>query len=156
MCSMLYYKNPNSPYQDLYTSPSLEELSSAFSAQFCFFMGLSPDSPVYLAVTAGTMALPVLSKLSTLMKKQRAEWSTSDELPTEVALPESFVYHSIFVCPVSKEQTTEYNPPKVLPCGHILADDSLRALPKRKGSLTFKCPYCPSVATYKQAIRVYF
>lgn len=42
----------------------------------------------------------------------------------EIPLPASRRYHSVFVCPVSKEQSTEINPPKMLTCGHVVASDS--------------------------------
>lgn len=157
MSSILYYKNPGkSPYNDIYELPSYEKLSWMFSSEFCFLLGLSPESPIYLAVTAGSLALPVLAKLDSLMKTKKAEWTTSDELPTEIPLPPSLIFHSIFVCPVSKEQTTEENPPKVLPCGHILANNSLKSMRKDQITQTIKCPYCPMDTSYSQAKRVYF
>lgn len=39
-------------------------------------------------------------------------------------------YHSIFACPVSKEQATELNPPVMLTCGHVLARESVTRLAK--------------------------
>ncbi len=30
------------------------------------------------------------------------------------------MFYSIFACPVSKEQSSEENPPMMLPCGHVL------------------------------------
>jgi hypothetical protein len=48
----------------------------------------------------------------------------------EVPLPASRRYHSVFVCPVSKEQATETNPPKMLTCGHVIAQESLNRLLK--------------------------
>lgn len=156
MCLMLYYKKPNSPYHDLLDTPSMEVLSSTFTAEFCFSLGLSPESPIFLAVQAGFIALPVLSKLEALMKTNKAEWTTSNVMPTEITLPESLTFHPIFVCPVAKEQTTEENPPIILPCGHILAEESLKSLPRRKGSQTFKCPYCPTTTSMTKVKRVYF
>lgn len=48
----------------------------------------------------------------------------------EVPLPASRRYHSIFVCPVSKEQATETNPPKMLSCGHTIAAESFNRMLK--------------------------
>lgn len=48
----------------------------------------------------------------------------------EVPLPPSRRYHSVFVCPVSKEQATESNPPKMLVCGHVIASESFERLLK--------------------------
>jgi hypothetical protein len=48
----------------------------------------------------------------------------------ELPVPSSRRYHSVFACPVSKEQATETNPPKMLSCGHAIAQDSLTKLSK--------------------------
>ena len=37
---------------------------------------------------------------------------------------QEFVFHSIFACPVSKDQSTDTNPPMLLPCGHVLCQVS--------------------------------
>jgi hypothetical protein len=52
--------------------------------------------------------------------------------------------HQVFTCPVSKEGATPDNPPMMLPCGHVLALDSIAKLARGSRSLRFKCPYCPS------------
>jgi hypothetical protein len=64
------------------------------------------------------------------MKEKRTEWTTQDELPVEIPLPSQFHFHSIFVCPVSKEQSTEQNPPMMLGCGHVIARESLEKISK--------------------------
>jgi len=46
----------------------------------------------------------------------------------EIPLPASRRYHSVFVCPVSKEQATKLNPPKMLICGHTVAQDSFNLM----------------------------
>jgi hypothetical protein len=48
----------------------------------------------------------------------------------EIDVPPEARYHSIFACPVSKEQATETNPPMMLTCGHVLAKDSIAKLAK--------------------------
>lgn len=44
----------------------------------------------------------------------------------ELELGSQFVFHSVFACPVSREQGTPDNPPMLLPCGHVLAKQSLQ------------------------------
>jgi hypothetical protein len=157
MASMLYVDRiDGSPYTEIFARPSYEDVRGMFASEFCSLLGLPPQSPLYLAVTAGSIALPILAKMESVMKRRGAEWTTSHELPVEIDLPEIFMFHSVFVCPVSKEQTTDANPPMMLPCGHILANNSVRSLGKESATHTFKCPYCPMDTNYSQAKRVYF
>lgn len=91
--------------------------------------------------------------MQSIMKEKRTEWTTQNELPVEIPLPSSYHFHSIFVCPVSKEQTTDSNPPKMMPCGHVIADESLKKLVKNVNA-RFKCPYCPSESRLEEAMQV--
>ena len=78
------------------------------------------------------------------MREKRTEWTSEGELPVEIPLPDSFHFHSIFTCPVSKEQSTEDNPPMLLTCGHCLCKNSLLRLAKADGQ-KIKCPYDPFI-----------
>ncbi|RPA80659.1 putative regulator of gluconeogenesis Rmd5 [Ascobolus immersus RN42] len=149
------------PYPHLQTITSAEQreqLSAFFCREYCSLMGLSASSPLYLAATAGAIALPKLVKVSSIMKDKKTAWTSHNELPVEIPLPPSFTFHSIVVCPVSKEQTTEQNPPMMLPCGHVIAKESLERLTNRgvNGStVTMKCPYCPKECKKSDAERIY-
>ncbi len=141
-----------SPYHRLFnTETAWSEVSNSFTREFCSLLGLSPSSPLYIACTAGAIALPTLLKLASIVKEKRTEWTTQNELPVEIALPRSMIFHAIFVCPVSKEQTTDMNPPMMMPCGHVVAKESLQRL--SKGG-RFKCPYCPSESLMREAREV--
>jgi len=108
-------------------------------------------------VYVGTTALPVIMKLFTIMASKRAEWSAQDELPVEIPLDEELRYHSVFACPVSKEQATDENPPMMMPCGHVICKESLTRLSRNsRVAARFKCPYCPSESSIDQAVQVYF
>ncbi|KAL2007834.1 hypothetical protein VTN00DRAFT_7816 [Thermoascus crustaceus] len=142
-----------SPYRAIFNNPSAwTDVANTFTREFCSLLGLSADSPLYIAATAGAIALPTLLKLQTIMKAKRTEWTTQNELPVEIPLPPSYLFHSIFVCPVSKEQTTDQNPPMMMPCGHVIAQESLTRL--SKGS-RFKCPYCPNESHAREARKVF-
>lgn len=142
----------DSPYRAIFNNPSAwTDVANSFTREFCSLLGLSADSPLYIATTAGAIALPTLLKLQTIMKAKRTEWTTQNELPVEIPLPPSYLFHSIFVCPVSKEQTTDQNPPMMMPCGHVIAQESLTRL--SKGS-RFKCPYCPNESHAREARKV--
>ncbi|KAL2868829.1 ubiquitin-protein ligase RMD5 [Aspergillus lucknowensis] len=143
----------DSPYKNIFNNPSAwTDVSHSFTREFCALLGLSPDSPLYIAATAGAIALPTLLKLQTIMKAKRTEWTTEHELPVEIPLPPSYLFHSIFVCPVSKEQTTDANPPMMMPCGHVIAEESLKRLCK---GTKFKCPYCPNESHPREARKVF-
>ncbi|KLU84034.1 sporulation protein RMD5 [Magnaporthiopsis poae ATCC 64411] len=149
--ALVYAPNlPDSPYASLFDSPTaFLDAANSFTREFCSLLGLSAESPLYLAATAGAIALPRLVKYMNATKAHGAEWTTAHELAFETPLPHSFMYHSVFVCPVSKEQTTTSNPPMILPCGHVLARDSLKNL--IKNGQRFKCPYCPAEGNIKDA-----
>ncbi|KAI1774637.1 CTLH/CRA C-terminal to lish motif domain-containing protein [Hypoxylon cercidicola] len=138
-----------SPYSSIFDiSAAFEEVASSFTREFCSLLGLSAESPLYVAATAGALALPQLVKFTSKTRAKGTEWTTANELAFETPLPRSMMYHSIFVCPVSKEQTTDENPPVMLPCGHVLARESLQRLAK---GTRYKCPYCPSEGIVKDA-----
>jgi hypothetical protein len=138
-----------SPYYHTFETQTVwDDVAASFTREFCSLLGLSAESPLYIAATAGAIALPTLLKLASIMKEKRTEWTTQNELPVEIPLPRSMNFHAIFVCPVSKEQTTEQNPPMMMPCGHVVAKESLHRL--SKGG-RFKCPYCPNESQPRDA-----
>ncbi|KAK5121269.1 hypothetical protein LTR85_005435 [Meristemomyces frigidus] len=144
----------DSPYKSLfYNQDAWETVSTSFTREFCGLLGLSERSPLYTAVTAGGIALPILEKVERVMAQTRGQWTSVNELPVETPLPPGYLFHSIFVCPVSKEQATDLNPPMMLPCGHVLAKESLEM--HSKGKSRVKCPYCPQECQARDAKRVY-
>ena len=71
-----------SPYKPIfYSDGAWEDLALSFTREFCSLLGLSADSPLYVATTAGAIALPTLQKLQVIMEKKRTEWTTQNELP---------------------------------------------------------------------------
>ena len=142
-----------SPYSSTFLSPqTYTTVSTAFTREFCSLLGLSAESPLYIASTAGSIALPTLLKLQKVMESKRAEWTTAQELPADIPLPPGYLFHAIFVCPVSKEQTTDENPPMMMPCGHVVAMETLGRM--SKGS-RFKCPYCPGESRPEEAVKLF-
>ena len=75
-----------SPYRRIFhNEDAWEDLANSFTREFCSLLGLSADSPLYIAATAGAIALPTLLKLQTIMKEKRTEWTTQHELPVRIA-----------------------------------------------------------------------
>ncbi|KAJ1963445.1 hypothetical protein GGI12_002054 [Dipsacomyces acuminosporus] len=150
-----------SPYANLFNEQRWEDGAHAFASAFCTLLGLSSTSPLSVTIGAGARALPIVCKVSNLLKEKRVEWSQQNELAVEVPLPDNMRFHSIFACPVSKEQATVSNPPMMMPCGHVVCKASLDKLARgvRPGSVAsgrFKCPYCPGMSSLADAKRVYF
>ncbi|KAF2430107.1 putative regulator of gluconeogenesis Rmd5 [Tothia fuscella] len=152
--AMAYWENiADSPYRHIFLhSGAWDDVASSFNKEFCSLLGLSADSPLFVAATAGAIALPVLAKVKSKIKANGATWTTDQELPFEVPLPPAYQFHSIFVCPVSKDQATDTNPPMMMPCGHVICKESLERISK---GARFKCPYCPSESNPSHAKLVY-
>lgn len=145
----------DSPYKSqIDNSDSWAEVAHSFTREFCSLLELSAESPLYIAATAGSIALPPLMKFQSLQKERKAEWTSANELPVETPLPPTYQFHSIFVCPVSKEQSTDHNPPVMINCGHILCLETVAKLGQRQNH-PFKCPYCPVQSTPSEAKRVF-
>ena len=100
-------------------------------------------------------------------------WRINPPLQIEIPVSSDNRYHSIFACLVSKEQSTELNPPMMMSCGHVISKDSLQKLNKSGGqvvvdccgfTLTYfgglcsrrsKCPYCPVETAVGSALRIH-
>jgi len=76
----------HSPYNSVFfNSDAWNDVSSSFTREFCGLLGLSEKSPLYTAVTAGGIALPVLEKLERVMGEVGGQWTSANELPVRVA-----------------------------------------------------------------------
>ncbi|PCH38249.1 hypothetical protein WOLCODRAFT_136130 [Wolfiporia cocos MD-104 SS10] len=144
-----------SPYSEYASSDQHSELGSMFAKEFCASLGMSRQVPLRaVGDIGGGGALARIEKGRKIMRERKSEWSRTDELPIEIPLPPENRYHSIFACPVSKEQSTESNPPMMMGCGHVITKDSLQKLSKPGGRV--KCPYCPVESQISAALRVHF
>lgn len=87
--------------------------------------------PMFLnSIQIGTTALPKILKVSSLIKDKGIEWTTQNELPIEINIPDHVKFHSVFSCPVLKEPSSPCNPPMMLPCGHVISKEALSRLSK--------------------------
>ncbi|KAL0096307.1 CTLH/CRA C-terminal to lish motif domain-containing protein [Phycomyces blakesleeanus] len=153
-----------SKYVDLLSPTLWVDIRQEFQHDFCSLLNMSAESPLFASALVGTTALPIILKLYKIMSARKTGWSQQDELAVEIPLEEELRFHSVFACPVSKEQATDENPPMMMPCGHVICKESLARLSRssRYGSnydrnaTRFKCPYCPSETSVDQAIEVYF
>ncbi|KAE8659415.1 niemann-Pick C1-like protein 1-like [Hibiscus syriacus] len=112
-------------------------------------------SPLSVLVAAGIEGLPTLLKLVNVIAAKRQEWLEMKQLPVPVELGKELQFHSIFVCPVSRDQDSEENPPMQMPCLHVLCKQSIMKLSKSR-PWTFRCPYCPTEVSAEQCRQLYF
>lgn len=74
-----------SPYRRIFcNNDSWDTLAKSFTREFCSLLGLSAESPLYIAATAGAIALPTLLKYQTIMKEKRTAWTSENELPVRI------------------------------------------------------------------------
>ncbi|PON75882.1 Ubiquitin-protein ligase [Parasponia andersonii] len=145
----------SSPYAELMSPSHWEKSTEELIQQFCSLLGQSYNSPFGVAIAAGFEGLPTLLKLANVMAAKKQEWQAMKQLPVPVELGKEFQFHSIFVCPVSRDQGSEENPPMLMPCLHVLCKQSIMKLSK-SSTRTFKCPYCPAEASVAQCRQLYF
>ncbi|KAL7646243.1 UNVERIFIED_CONTAM: hypothetical protein RMT77_003152 [Armadillidium vulgare] len=154
---LLYVRSglENSPYADLLSSCQWIEICEVFTRDACALLGLSVESPLAVCINAGCTALPVLLNIKQVMQQQQVHnmWNSKEELPIEIDLGQNYRYHSIFACPILRQQSTESNPPMRLICGHIISRDALNKLTTGN---KLKCPYCPVEQSPSDATHIYF
>nr|GMD58561.1 protein RMD5 homolog A-like [Ipomoea batatas] len=154
-CLLWAGKLDSSPYSDLLSPVHWDKLGEELTREFCNLIGQSYESPLSVTIAAGVQGLPTLLKLANVMTMKRQEWQSMKQLPVPVDLDREFQFHSIFVCPVSRDQATDENPPMLLSCGHVLCKQSITKLSKNNSARPFKCPYCPSEIEAGQCRQLY-
>lgn len=155
MACLLYApKLDASPYRELVTKSRRMEIERMLTREYCRVAGLPVESPLLSVVRCGAAALPVLVKAARVSPNWR-DVEGDDALPVEVEIARDCRHHSVFTCPVSKEEASEGNGPMILPCGHVLSRQSIARLP-RANNPRFKCPYCPSEQMPSQCTFVNF
>lgn len=143
----------HSPYQDLFQPSNWDHFCIQFTKECCNLIGYSYQSALQVVIAAGTQALPTILKMVSVFGNKKHEWLTLKQLPIEIELDKEHQFHSIFACPVSKEQSSTENPPMLMPCGHVLCKQSLQRLSKNRN---FKCPYCPTDVNMAECKPIYF
>ncbi|XP_067838316.1 E3 ubiquitin-protein ligase RMND5A isoform X3 [Heptranchias perlo] len=157
MGSLVYLRQgiANSPYMHLLDSNQWADICDIFTRDACSLLGLSVESPLSVSFSAGCIALPALINIKAVIEQRQCTgvWNQKDELPIEVDLGKKCWYHSIFACPILRQQTTESNPPMKLVCGHIISRDALN---KMINGSKLKCPYCPMEQAPADAKQIFF
>lgn len=155
ICILWAGRLDRSPYARLLSPTNWDKVADELTKQFCNIQGHSYESPLSVTIAAGAQGLPPLLKFMNVMAGKKQEWQSMKQLPVPVELDKEFQFHSIFVCPVSKEQSTEENPPMLMSCGHVLCKQSIMKMSKNS-TRSFKCPYCPSDIDATSCSQLYF
>ena len=144
-----------SPYGHLLSPAQWQETADLFLRDACALLGLSMESPLTVAVNAGCVALPALLNIKQVMQQRQvsAVWNAKDELPIEIELGSDCRYHSVFACPILRQQVSDNNPPMKLVCGHVISRDALAKLAQGH---KLKCPYCPHEQNPADARQIFF
>ncbi|XP_059554126.1 E3 ubiquitin-protein transferase RMND5B isoform X2 [Myotis daubentonii] len=144
-----------SPYCHLLDTSHWAEICETFTRDACSLLGLSVESPLSVSFASGCVALPVLMNIKAVIEQRQCTgvWSHKDELPIEIELGMKCWYHSVFACPILRQQTSDSNPPIKLICGHVISRDALNKL-INGGKL--KCPYCPMEQNPADGKRIIF
>uniref|UniRef100_A0A2I3N290 RING-type E3 ubiquitin transferase n=3 Tax=Catarrhini TaxID=9526 RepID=A0A2I3N290_PAPAN len=147
-----------SPYCHLLDNSHWAEICETFTRDACSLLGLSVESPLSVSFASGCVALPVLMNIKAVIEQRQCTgvWSHKDELPVrpgpgncgqealgrtgsgthllccpsqiEIELGMKCWYHSVFACPILRQQTSDSNPPIKLICGHVISRDALNKL----------------------------
>lgn len=157
MGSLIYLKMgiKDSPYNYLFDEMNWSEICDIFTRDACALLGLSVESPLSVSIGAGCVALPALLNIKQVMQQKQVTsvWNSKDELPIEIDLSRKCHFHSIFACPILRQQSSENNPPMRLICGHVISRDALNKL---SNGTKLKCPYCPMEQNPNDARLVHF
>ncbi|XP_044259857.1 E3 ubiquitin-protein ligase RMND5A [Tribolium madens] len=157
MGMLLYVPNGigSSPYSCLLDSEMWLEIYELFTNDACQLLGVSVNSPLGTCINAGCSAIPALLNIKQVMMQRQVTgiWNGKDELPIEIDLGSEGRYHSMFACPILRQQSTQNNPPMRLICGHVISRDALHKLCNGN---KMKCPYCPIEQSPSDARLIYF
>ena len=100
--------------------------------------------PLALTIGAGCYTIPCLVKMKIVIQQQEKYdvLSKYDELPINIDLVPGLRFHSVFACPMLRQQALDIGShPIRLICGHLIGYESMRKILTSHGQV--KCPYCP-------------
>lgn len=144
------------PYAEMVSLLCWDKITDELIKEYYRLLDQPSNSPLTVALSAGLESLPALLKLVHVMALKKDEWEAMKQLPVPLELGNEFQFHSVFVCPVSRDQSSEENPPMMMPCRHVISKQSLMRLSKNCTYRGFKCPYCPAETSAAACRQLYF
>jgi len=154
LMTLIIFRNnkvSKNPYREYDINDLWKKITTLFTNNCCTYLKLPPESCFFLTICAGMISLPqILTAIRILNNK--IEIGKDKELPFEIKLPNQFKFHSLFICPVTKEISNKDNPPMLLNCGHCVSKKALEKMEKIGTNRNqIKCPTCPNKQNYKDA-----
>ena len=133
-----------SPYASLSTDNQWKSVAELFKREAYKLKNLPIECSLSTVLKAGCQTIPSLIKMKIVIQRQeKYEVLTKyDELPIDIDLEPNLRFHSIFACPILRQQAIDISSQPVrLTCGHLIGYESMRKMCSNHGH--FKCPYCP-------------
>lgn len=155
-CVLFKDRLPASPYKDLFHSRRWEDAREALVRACCRLRRVPHRPYLQTCLVAGVPALPAIRKLVSVMDNSVNEWTKMEELPVEIPIEEQYRFHSVFCCPVSKEESTPENPPMLLKCGHVICKSCVKKISSNFTRRRFKCPTCPMEQLESETRELFF
>jgi hypothetical protein len=147
----LYPDAEHSPYPSSHATLKAQ-LQAEFIKESCRLVALPTSSLLLTVVEAAAAALPSLTHLAQVTSEPVWRKPQIELLKADAELS----FHSIFVCPVSREISTPENHAMLLPCGHILSASSFKRLVKSNQRGIVKCPTCPVTCGESEALPIQY
>ncbi|KRX00459.1 hypothetical protein PPERSA_03192 [Pseudocohnilembus persalinus] len=131
-----------SPYANIFKEDNWNDLANLFEESACKINELLIQSALEIITKAGTLTLPQFLNLQKYFEVKE-ELNKNTEITIDFNYGNEFQFHSVFVCPVSREQIPPNQSPYRLSCGHIISKTSLDRIAQATTSRSkFKCPTC--------------
>ncbi|XP_010422961.1 PREDICTED: protein RMD5 homolog A-like [Camelina sativa] len=157
-CQIWIGKLDKCPYAEMVSPSCWDKITKELIREYYHLLDQPSRSPLTVALSAGLESLPTLLKLVDVMAPlKKEEWEEMKQVPVPLELGNELQFHSVFVCPVSRDEScSKENPPMMMmPCRHVISMQSVIRLSKNCASRRFKCPYC-SAQTSSPACRQLF
>mmetsp|Transcript_5829 Transcript_5829/g.10399 ORF Transcript_5829/g.10399 Transcript_5829/m.10399 type:complete len:323 (+) Transcript_5829:281-1249(+) len=148
----LYPDPETSPYKSEFKHGLKEQLFAKFIYESCKLFGIASKPLLMTVVEAASAALPGLVRFAKVSTEHVWKQPQMELLRENQGLS----FHSIFVCPVTREISTPENPAMLLPCGHVVSASSLERLVKSNIRGSVKCPTCPINCAESEALAIHF
>ncbi|TMW65451.1 hypothetical protein Poli38472_008093 [Pythium oligandrum] len=144
-----------SPYKEFFSTNRWDNIRESVIRACCRLRQVPHRAYLDTCLSVGIAALPAMRKLVAVMDSKMTDWEALEELPVELPIANEHRFHTVFACPVSKEESTPSNPPMLLKCGHVICKSCVKKISFNM-TRRFKCPTCPMEQTEAETRELIF